>query len=226
MSTRRGREVQTEAIVLKAKTIGENDLWVDFLTPDHGRLHGIARHGRKSQKRFGTVLEAMNRVHVRYRETGDLVGLDEAGLILPVHRLEKDLERLTAGFYAVDLIRELLPERNPDRKAYDLLNETLGQIDAPGEKTRLAEILMTFEYRLLDLCGYGPQFKKCLGCGTERRSGGKFFFVYREGGIYCAACLPGGTSFEPFSRETLPRVLSRFIEYQLGHAPKSRKFLG
>ncbi len=226
MSTRRGYEIQSEAIVLKVKTIGENDLLVDFLTPDHGRLHGIARHGRKSQKRFGTVLEAMNRVRVRYRETGDLVALEEAGLVPPIHYLEKNLERLMAGFYAIDLIRELLPERNPDHKVYELLSETLGQLDAPGEAARLADLLMTFEYRFLDLCGYSPHLKRCLGCGVERHKGDKFFFVYREGGIYCAACLPGGTSFEPFSRATLPRVLSRFIEYQLGHAPKSRKFLG
>jgi len=227
MPSQRGREFETEAIVLKVRTIGENDLWADFLTPDHGRLHGVARHGRKSRKRFGTVLESMNRVCIRYRETGGLVFLEEAGLILPAHHLEDGLDGLIAGFYVVDLVRELLPERSPDRRVYELLNETLLHIDRIDrtKENPYAEALMLFEYRFLDLCGYSPNLKKCLGCGRERNRTEKFFFVYREGGIYCSSCLPGGSSFEPLSRRTLPRILSRFIEYQLGHPPKSRKFL-
>ncbi len=224
MPTRRGREFSGEAIVLKSKTSGENDLWVDFLTLDHGRLHGIARHGRKSQKRFGTVLEPMNRVRIRYRESGGLVALEEATLLPPIHRLESRWERLMAGFYVVDLVRELLPERSPDRGAYELLRDTLAQVDRT-DRPFSTDVVMTFEYRFLELCGYTPHLRRCLGCGKERNRSEKFFFVYRDGGIYCASCLPGGAAYDGLSRESLPRILSRFIEYQLGHAPKSRKLL-
>ena len=226
MASRRGKEFQSEAIVLRVRTIGENDLWVDFLTPDHGRLHGIARHGRKSEKRFGTVLESLNVVRLRFLETGSLVGLEEAGLADRGHCLDKDLGRLTSALYLIDLVRELVPDRNPDPKIYTLLKDSLAALDL-AEPRSVEDLVMKFEYHLLDNCGYTPHLKKCLSCGKERSRAEKFVFVYSQGGIYCAACLPrtsiGGS--ETLSREMLPKILSRFIEYQLGHSLRSRKFL-
>lgn len=227
MSSRRGLEVQSEAIVLRSRTIGENDLWIDFLTPEHGRLHGIARHGRKSHKRFGTVLESMSRVRLRFRETGGFVALEEAGLAGKGHRLEKDLARLAASFYLVDLVRELVPERNPDPKVYFLLKDSLVAIETAEKAGSVAEVVTSFEYRLLDLCGYTPHLKRCLSCGKERSREERFYFVYSEGAVFCPACLPrvssGGSDL--LTREALPGILGRFIEYQLGHPVKSRKFL-
>ena len=41
-------ERQTPAIVLTVREYGEADLLVNFLTPEHGPLTGIAKHARKS----------------------------------------------------------------------------------------------------------------------------------------------------------------------------------
>lgn len=233
MSFQRCLELQSEAIILRVRTIGEDDLWVDFLTSDHGRLHGTARHGRKSQKRFGTVLETLNVVRLRFRETGSLVGLEEAGLADQGHCLDKDLGRLVSAFYLIELVRELVPERNPDPKVYTLLKESLTALELASGGASIEDVVMNFEYHLLDLCGYTPHLKKCLACGKARSRAERFFFVYSEGGVFCPACLPRSSSgganplggAEPLSRETLPTILSRFIEYQLGHSLRSRKFL-
>lgn len=229
MSSRRGKECASDAVVLRARTIGENDLWVDFLTPDHGRLHGIARHGRKSRRRFGTVLESMNLVRLRYRWSSagaeGLVSLEEAVLLLPIHYLETDGPRLVAAFYLVDLVRQFIPERSPDPKAYFLLKESLEALDRDRQRP-VPDIVLHFEYRLLELSGYSPHLGKCLSCGRPRSREEKFYFVYREGGIFCADCLtsaPGG--FDVLSRESLSSILGRFMEYQLGRPIKSRKLL-
>ncbi len=228
MRVQRSKECVAEAIVLRSKTIGENDLWVDLLTPDHGRLRGIARHGRKSRKRFGTVLEMTNRVGIRYRpsvsDAEGLVALNEAVLLTPIHHLETEGRRLMAAFYLVDLIRQFLPERNPDPKPYALLKESLEALDRDRQRP-VSDVVIHFEYRLLELSGYTPHLKQCLSCGKLRSRVEKFYFVYREGGIFCAGCLPGGTSSDVLSRDSLGSILARFIEYQLGRPLKSRKFL-
>jgi DNA repair protein RecO (recombination protein O) len=223
---RYGKEMESEAVVLKAWTAGENDLLVDFLTPDFGRLHGIARHGRKSQKRFGTVLESMNWVRLRGRDAGGLVSLEESSLLKPWRRIDAFLPLLTAGFHVIELIRQLVPERNPDARVFRLLTECLEALDetAPGE---IATPLARFEYRLLDVSGFGPNLKECLSCGRPRVPGENFFFVYHAGGIFCAPCLPPSASggFDPLTKAGLPKILSQFLEYQLGHSLKTRKFL-
>jgi len=225
--TRRGREIESEALVLRSKTFGENDLWVDFLTPGLGRLHGMARHGRKSHKRFGTVLESMNWVKLRGRDAGDLVSLEEASLVRPWLRLDTHLPLLTAAFHAVELVRQLVPERSPDARVFGLLAECLEALDRTDPAEAMTPIAR-FEYRLLDASGFAPSLKGCLSCGRPRVPREKdeaFFFVYREGGIYCARCLPPGTPFEALSKAGWPKILAQFVDYQIGHPLKTRKFL-
>jgi DNA repair protein RecO (recombination protein O) len=221
----RGRDLDTEAIVLSARTVGENDVRVDLLTPGFGRLHAVARHGRKSHKRFGTVLETFNWVKVRGRDGGGWAALNEAVLARPWLQLDAHLSRLTAAFHVVELVRQLVPERNPDAKVFHLLAESLSAIDRSPPREVLSPVAR-FEYRLLEASGIGPNLTSCLSCGRARaREEGGFFFVYKEGGLFCASCLPPGLTFDPFSREQASRILSLFVEYQLGRPLKTRKFL-
>ncbi len=53
--------LSSEAIILQSKPTGESDLVVDFLSPDLGRLKGIAKGAKKSKKRFIHCLEPLSR---------------------------------------------------------------------------------------------------------------------------------------------------------------------
>jgi len=45
------------AIMMRIKEFGETDLLVSFFTPEKGRLKGVAKGGRKSQRRFANSLD-------------------------------------------------------------------------------------------------------------------------------------------------------------------------
>ena len=53
---------QTPAIVLTVRDYGEADLLVTFLTPGQGPVTGIAKHAKKSRRRFAHCLEPLSRV--------------------------------------------------------------------------------------------------------------------------------------------------------------------
>ncbi|MBI4644586.1 MAG: DNA repair protein RecO, partial [Deltaproteobacteria bacterium] len=65
---------QTPAIVLQVRDYGEADRLVNFLTPDAGRVSGVAKHAKKSRRRFANCLDPLNRVvfHLSPRAKGDL----------------------------------------------------------------------------------------------------------------------------------------------------------
>lgn len=216
------RDVQTEGIVLRARTYGEDDLLVELLTPEDGRISGIARHGRKSRKRFGTVLEPLNLLRLRYQDRGTMVSLREVVLETPLTHLSEDWDRLMAAFYLVDIVRETVHERSSDSHLYHLLKESLLSLD---RGTPVREALQNFEFHFLDSQGYQPHIEACRSCGKKWDESGPFYFVFREGGLYCLECLPPRVDFEPFSKGTLPKILSRFIEYQLGRPLKASRFL-
>ncbi|MGB9294065.1 MAG: DNA repair protein RecO, partial [Desulfobaccales bacterium] len=76
-------EPQTQAIVLTVREYGEADLLVTFLTPGRGRLTGIAKHARKSRRRFAHCLEPLSRVvfFLSTRSRGDLEFLQKGELL-------------------------------------------------------------------------------------------------------------------------------------------------
>jgi DNA repair protein RecO (recombination protein O) len=54
----------SQAIIMRTKEFGETDLLVTLLTPDKGRLKGIAKGARKSRKRFVNCLDVFSLVEL------------------------------------------------------------------------------------------------------------------------------------------------------------------
>ncbi|MGA2109956.1 MAG: DNA repair protein RecO, partial [Syntrophorhabdales bacterium] len=55
-----------QAIVLSTRVFGESDKIVRFFTLESGKLTGIAKGGKKSQKRFMNTLELFNVINLEY----------------------------------------------------------------------------------------------------------------------------------------------------------------
>lgn len=218
----KGQDVVSEGIVLKAWTAREDDLLAEILTPDYGRLVGLARHGRKSRKRFGTVLESFNLIRVRFQSREGVSFLKEAVLEKPWPRLTKSLDRILAAFYLIEIVRKAVHERSPEARIYELLKESLNSLNAGNPSS---EVLQSFDTQFLKMSGYDPYLDKCLLCGRLREEGGRFFFVFRQGGVYCPDCLPPGLASEEVSDSKMGWILSRFLEFQIGQPLKTRKFL-
>ena len=71
-----------QAIILSTRVFGESDKILRFLTLRSGKLTGIAKGGKKSQKRFMNTLELFNHIDIEYFEkpgTG-MVRIDNADI--------------------------------------------------------------------------------------------------------------------------------------------------
>ena len=85
-------ERQTPAIVLTVREYGEADLMVNFLSPEYGALTGIAKHARKSRRRFAHCLEPLSRVmfFLSPRAGRDLEFLQKGELVQSFPALRRD----------------------------------------------------------------------------------------------------------------------------------------
>ncbi len=243
-------EAQTPAIVLTVRDYGEADLLVTFLTPGQGRLTGIAKHARKSRRRFAYCLEPLSRVvfFLSSRPHRDLEFLQRGELLRSFPLRRRDLPRLGAAAVLAEVAGCLAgpPEAIGEifatlEAALDLLN----QGDIPPDS-----LLPAFLLRLLTLGGYGPRLDQCLGCGREPAP--PLNFSIPRGGVLCGACRPGapgpllpmspgtwkllrlaqGMGREKLSRLRFPRlqrdqslaVFKAFLLHYLGRPIKSWSF--
>jgi DNA repair protein RecO (recombination protein O) len=186
----------TEAIVLKSLTFRESDQLVTFLTPDLGKVTGLARYGKKSQKRFGPVFQPFNILDIRYRSRAPstLLLLEKATVHFPLMRIPQNFNQIVSACYCVELMDEMVKERDPNQDKYWLLLNVLMQINEGV--LALASLLRWYEYRLLSLAGLAPQFEYCVKCHQPLPEEGECLFVYWEGGIVCASCGSSGKMSE------------------------------
>jgi DNA repair protein RecO (recombination protein O) len=202
--------------VLRSWPYGESDKIVSFFTVEHGKVTGIAKGARRSRKRFLNSLELFSFVNLRFQERANssLAFIHACDWIRVFKDLTRNLEKIAAAAYLVEIADELTREREQNRPLFEHLMQGLTFIE---EKGTSLSFLTIFEMKLLKLSGYQPMLDHCRRC-REKRPGTRHEFGDRQpevpssgsragwrfspydGGILCEAC-------SPFRRDTIPLSL-------------------
>jgi DNA repair protein RecO (recombination protein O) len=196
---------KTPAIILRSTPYGEADRIVTLYTLDFGKIKGIAKGAKRSQKRFANTLEIGSCVTATFfeKETAGLVRLSHCDLLQPFASVREDLQKLTVASYFIELISELTAERIRNQALFHLLTAFLGLVDQGNVKE---EIQRVFEIRLLANLGYQPLLDRCLRCKTKIAAE-RVLFAPREGGIVCHSCSTDLRELVPVSLGTVKTLL-------------------
>jgi DNA repair protein RecO (recombination protein O) len=172
---------RTEGIVLKTVPFGEADLIVTYLTADFGVMTAFAKSPRKTKSRFGSSLEPFTHSMVSFwgREDARLPRLTQSDIVRPFQGLREDLGCFLRVSEAADLTVNLLPEGEPNRKAFHLLRQALEMME---EGCRPLSLLI-YKIRLLELTGLAPRLAGCARCGGPGR-----MFYLSQGSVVCPEC--------------------------------------
>jgi DNA repair protein RecO (recombination protein O) len=153
----------TPAIVLRATDYGESDRIVTFLTRDAGKLTGIAKGAKRSQRRFAGALGLFSHVNLDYRHRpgAELAFLERAVLLRPWRSMLDSLERFAAASHVVEVADKMTAEHEVGDDLYAVVLAALARIDAqePGPAT-----LRLFELATLGACGYRTELAACVLC--------------------------------------------------------------
>ena len=179
-------------IVLRSSPFRERDRLVHLLTEHHGKISGIAK-GAIHSRRFGGSLDLFNCIEIEFvdKPNQDLVRIDSATIREGFPEIRKSLEGISAASYFVDLVRHLTEERLPAPGIFKCLAHYLHLI---ARKPLSAEIIRSFEIKLLDHLGYTPITNYCVLCNANFFANPKecqtqiFYFSVENGGVTCANC--------------------------------------
>ncbi|MGF1464978.1 MAG: DNA repair protein RecO [Sandaracinaceae bacterium] len=180
------RTIFTPAVVLRRVAYGEADQVLTLLTEAYGRVGVLARGARKSTRRFAGALEPFCVLDVEVAlGRGELGRLAQARLVRAFPALLADLDRMTTAGACLELVRELLPPREPDPSWLPTVVDLLEALDAgaPPEELRIA-----FTLRFLALTGFAPGLERCGRCDRPAPPGRAALFDPVLGALVCRAC--------------------------------------
>ncbi len=185
---------QTRALVVGRVATGDADIILTLFTEQLGRVSAIARHAKRSQRRFGGALEPLHTIVVQLSERAgaELMSLREAKIELVRTKLLSNLEAMEAAGRALGWLRRAAPERAPETR---LWRHTITLLDALNSATMAsaAGALAAYGLALLESIGWGLELEACVGCGAPCPQKKPAFFDPTRGGLVCRAC-GGGPS--------------------------------
>lgn len=150
--------VRTEAIPLRSLAYGETSQIVTLYTREMGTVAVLAKGARQSKSRFGSALQPMSYTQAVYyfKEGRELQTLSECSHLVPLNGIGRSLKKITVGLRIVELTRMLLPDPDPNPRAFNLLLQVLMQLDRA--ERRVGNLLLYFQLRLSSLLGFDPDF--------------------------------------------------------------------
>lgn len=243
---------KASGLVLRVIDFSETSCIVTIYTREFGKIHGLAKGGRKLKGPFESALDLLSLVRLVFlrKSSGALDLLTEAKLERRFRGRDRDLASIYAGYYIAELLNELTHDYDPHAELFDLANETLVELSTSGN---LAAIVARFEMTALRLLGHMPSLAACAECGRTVEMVGRMSFSQRSGGILCAQCRPGKPQVVSVSagvlramtvlatpernawrrleldRKTqgeLRGVMNHYLSHLLGHEPRMQRMLG
>ena len=179
---------ETEAVVLRTYRLGEADKIASLLTRQLGRLRAVASGAQRPKSRYGGTLEPLSyvRLWIFERENRDLLRINSAELIESFFDMQKDYRVQVGAQFVAEVADRFLPEREVNDRAFRLLLAVLRAMKRSGEVNRP---LAYFDYWLLRLGGFLPNFEYCASCGRALGAGQAFYAAGGEG-LLCGDCRP------------------------------------
>ncbi|MFO0871630.1 MAG: DNA repair protein RecO [Pirellulales bacterium] len=197
------------AIVLRVIEFSETSCVVMLFTRDFGKISALAKGARRPKSPFEAALDLLAVCRVVFlRKSSDALDLlTEARLERRFRAASRDLARLYAGFYVVELLREMTDQHDPHPELFDAAIAALERLDDSAD---VSVTLLEFEFAALRLLGHLPTLHECAGCGQPLSAAGRVAFGFLAGGVLCPQCRAGQRAVVSVSAATLAcmRVLA------------------
>ena len=201
----RQRIYNTDAVVLRARLLGEADRLLTLFTPGLGKLQATVRGARKPTSKLGGHLDPLTCSSVTLAKGRGLDTITGADTKEPFINVKNDLSRLSAAIYLAELIDAFNPLESPNHAAYALFLEGLRAL---GTSVDIDLSLRYLEIQLLGSVGFLPELQQCVDCRGEITPKAHFFGP-AGGGVLCPGCRQSHSDAMPLSLGAL-KVLRFF----------------
>jgi DNA repair protein RecO (recombination protein O) len=146
----------SEGIVIRTQSFAENDIILRVLSRNQGKISLVARHARRSKKRFGTQLDLFDRGKFTFHKgRGELFNLDGFLPSAAFRRLREDLTRMTVGSVLCECFDFLIKEELDEApSSFELLTSGLEAIEAAQEERKVYRAGYLAIHELLQNTGF------------------------------------------------------------------------
>jgi DNA repair protein RecO (recombination protein O) len=178
--------VKTEAIVLSKMNYGDSSSIASLFTENLGKISVIVKGARSPKSKYGKIVDPLNYLAVVFykKESREIQLLSQADIVEHYPNIKNDLSKLGYAYGVVELVKNLLADREVNKKIFKGMVKILSRLNSGEEKSEIT--FGRFFMFLLKETGYEIQIDSCALCGKQKFDGDVFYNF--EKGLICGEC--------------------------------------
>lgn len=177
--------VKTKGLVLKQRSIGEQDKIITILSEDLGVIEATAKNVKRAKSGLASVCEILSYCQFNlYSNYGKYIvngGDSQASF----YSLRTDVQKIALAGYFCELMTTLQPTSENAKSVLKLALNTLHLLKQGAIPMDMLKSI--FQLRVMCLTGFMPGLVCCEGCNCYESE--KMYFFPKEGILLCEECL-------------------------------------
>ncbi len=180
--------MNTDGLIIRETSTGEQNKTVTVLTRDYGIVRAYVYGAKKIGSRTGaaTQLFAFSELGIAERRGSYIIEAAKPKEIF--FNLRNDVKKIALAQYFAELSECLVPEKENAEEYLKLILNSLMLL--MNEKRDEKLIKSVFELSILSISGYMPNIVACEECGKYEDE--YMFFDTMSGNIFCSECGKSG----------------------------------
>lgn len=151
------RTVKTEAIVLRKKSLPNQDKIITLFTNELGKVTAFAKGIKKITSRRLPHVQTANLINAVFYKKDSRFYLQETNLISGFSQIKNNSHKIQLLYLFLFVVERLLPENQLEEAVYKLVMKFL--IDLSESKNQMDSLLTKYLNRVLKLLGYSKEDK-------------------------------------------------------------------
>lgn len=176
--------IKTEGIVLSEMRFKDTSKILNVYTKNLGKISVMAQGAYKPKSQLIATTQPFSCCEFQLQKGRSFYYISQADLIDSFYSMRDNMERITYGFYIMELLEKSTPDEEKNEKLYNLLEKglsTLSKMDYDYLK-----FIVAYELKFISFSGYRPHTNSCVCCSGE--ISGSIKFSKTLGGVICSSC--------------------------------------
>ena len=184
----------TEAINLKNYPLNDNDSIVVMFSKTKGLMRAVAKGSKRPKSKLGARTQMFIANHLMLFEGKNLDTIAQAQSVNTFSKIRSSLDKMSYSMYIAELVNNFCSNQyNNDEnyeEIYDLIFNAYEKMANVTTKEEIILLTLKFQIKLMNLLGWGLDFKFCSKCqkNIEDDLNSSCFYSYSLNSFLCANC--------------------------------------
>ena len=174
-----------KGLVLRERSLGENDKFLDILTDSDGLLEVAAKGVKKQNSKNASVSQSFCYATYCLSESKGRYILNSAEPIRTFYDISRDIEKFSLANYFADMTLYVATQEKPNNEVLRLILNSLHFLSLGNRENLLLKAI--FELRLMSEIGLVPNLIGCCEC--LKYSAPYMHFDLKGGRLFCEECV-------------------------------------